>query len=570
MVLTIAPKHGKVAPDIYLPGHTLQGHPQMIIQELNLIQKAHSYLPADELQALSRRLNVPLYRLHGLASFYPHFRLQPPPQLDIRVCHDMACLLRGATDLQAIARTAVDASPLTNAQVGTTACLGQCDGAPAIVVNDQIYTEASAQRIMSLLESLASGRTLRRQRYVAPDAAFVCDPYNGASTYDALRRLVHGGDSTAVIAALKASGLRGMGGAGFPTGVKWELVQQAPGEAKYVICNADESEPGTFKDRVILQTLPDLVLEGMALAAVTVGARKAIIYIRHEYARQRDVLLKTLRQRQDEGILGPYMLGSSYHVDFEIFESPGGYICGEETALLEALEDKRAEPRHKPPFPGTHGLFGAPTLLNNVETFAMVPGIVLNGGDWWAQHGHNGAKGLKFLAVSGQVKHPGVYEVPLGLTVRELIERAGGMRYGRTLKAFAPGGASSGFLPASMADIPLDFRTLAEAGSMLGSGAVVVVGDDVCMLELALNVGRFFRNESCGKCVPCRVGSEKIVTLLEGILAGNGSWADLALIEELSATMALTSICGLGQAAPNPILSVIKHFKDDVARYIAA
>ena len=542
----------------------------MIIQELNLIQKTHSYLPAEELQALSRRINVPLYRLHGVASFYPHFRLQPPPRVDIRVCHDMACRLRGATDLQAMARTAVDASPLTDVQVGATACLGQCDGAPAITVNDQVYTEASAQRIVTLLETVADGRTLRRQRFIPPDTAYVCDPYSGAATYDGLRGLLHSGDSATVINALKASGLRGMGGAGFPTGVKWELVQQAPGEVKYVICNADESEPGTFKDRVILQMLPDLVLEGMAMAAVTVGARKAIIYIRHEYARQRDVLLKTLKQRQAEGILGSYMMGSSQHVEFEIFESPGGYICGEETALLEALEDRRAEPRHKPPFPGTHGLFGAPTLLNNVETFAMVPGIVLKGGDWWAGHGRNGAKGLKFLAVSGQVKRPGVYEVPLGLTVNELIERAGGMRYGRTLKAFAPGGASSGFLPASMADIALDFRTLAEVGSMLGSGAVVVVGDDTCMLELALNVGRFFSSESCGKCVPCRVGSEKIVALLEGILEGRGSWADLKLIEELSSAMALTSICGLGQAAPNPILSVIKHFKGDITRHLAA
>ena len=542
----------------------------MIIQELNLIQKTHSYLLAEELQALSRRINVPLYRLHGVASFYPHFRLQPPPRVDIRVCHDMACRLRGAMDLQAMARTAVDASPLTDVQVGATACLGQCDGAPAITVNDQVYTDASAQRIVTLLETVADGRTLRRQRFIPPDTAYVCDPYSGAATYDGLRGLLHSGDSATVINALKASGLRGMGGAGFPTGVKWELVQQAPGEVKYVICNADESEPGTFKDRVILQMLPDLVLEGMAMAAVAVGARKAIIYIRHEYARQRDVLLKTLKQRQAEGILGSYMMGSSQHVEFEIFESPGGYICGEETALLEALEDRRAEPRHKPPFPGTHGLFGAPTLLNNVETFAMVPGIVLKGGDWWAGHGRNGAKGLKFLAVSGQVKRPGVFEVPLGLTVNELIERAGGMRYGRTLKAFAPGGASSGFLPASMADIALDFRTLAEAGSMLGSGAVVVVGDDTCMLELALNVGRFFSSESCGKCVPCRVGSEKIVALLEGILEGRGSWADLKLIEELSSAMALTSICGLGQAAPNPILSVIKHFKGDITRYLAA
>ena len=542
----------------------------MIIQELNLIQKTHSYLPPDALQDLSRRLSVPLYRLHGLASFYPHFRLQPPPEVDLRVCRDMACALRGADDLQAIARTAADASPLTDVQVGATACLGQCDGAPAITVNDQVYTEASAQRIVSLLETLAAGRTLRRQRFLPPDTRFACDPYDGSSTYDALRGLLRSGNGAAVIDALKASGLRGMGGAGFPAGAKWELVRQAPGDVKYVICNADESEPGTFKDRFILQMLPDLVLEGMALAALAVGARKAVIYIRHEYARQRDVLLKTLKDRQAQGILGSYMMGSAHHVEFEVFESPGGYICGEETALLEALEDRRAEPRHKPPFPGTHGLFGAPTLLNNVETFAMVPGIVLKGGEWWAAHGRNGAKGLKFLAVSGQVKRPGVYEVPLGLTVNELIERAGGMRYGRTLKAFAPGGASSGFLPAGMADIPLDFRTLAEAGSMLGSGAVVVVGDDTCLLELALNVGRFFRSESCGKCVPCRVGSEKIVALLEGILEGRGSWADLKLIEDLSSTMALTSICGLGQAAPNPILSVIKHFRDDITRHLAA
>jgi NADH:ubiquinone oxidoreductase subunit F (NADH-binding) len=256
-------------------------------------------------------------------------------------------------------------------------------------------------------------------------------------------------------------------------------------------------------------------------------------------------------------------------VEFELFESPGGYICGEETALLEVIEDKRAEPRHKPPFPGTHGLFGKPTLINNVETFAMVPGILLNGSTWWAAQGRNGAKGLKFLAVSGQVKFPGVYEVPLGLSARELLfERAGGIRHGRPLKAFAPGGASSGFLPASMIDIPLDFRTLAEVGSMLGSGAVVAVAEGTCMLDLALNVGRFFRDESCGKCVPCRVGTEKIVMLLEGIRQGRGSMADLDLIEELSDTMALTSICGLGQAAPNPILSVIKYFKDDIVRYI--
>jgi NADH:ubiquinone oxidoreductase subunit F (NADH-binding)/NADH:ubiquinone oxidoreductase subunit E len=534
----------------------------MIIHELKTIQEEHGYLPAEALQALSRRLNVPLYRLHGVASFYPHFRLQPPPAADVKVCNDMACFLRGATDVPDIVRTVADALALTDIQIRPTSCLGQCDGAPAIAINDQYYTEVNAQRITGWLQTIASGRTPRRQRFSPTSRTFACNPYAGTPAYTALRRLRQQDNAEAVLAELKQSGLRGMGGAGFPTGTKWELVRNTPGEVKYVVCNADESEPGTFKDRVILQHIPELVLEGMAIAARVVGAQQAIVYLRHEYTRERETLDRALRQGQTRGLFGG--------ITFEIFDSPGGYICGEETALLEALEDKRAEPRNKPPFPGTHGLFGKPTLINNVETFAMVPGIILHGGAWWAAQGKNGASGLKFLAVSGPVRHPGVYEVPLGTTAAELIALAGGLRHGRALKAFAPGGASSGFLPASMADIPLDFRSLAAIGSMLGSGAVVAVAEGTCMLELALNVGRFFRNESCGKCVPCRVGSDKIVLLLEGILQGRGSAADLALIEELSATMALTSICGLGQAAPNPILSVIKYFKDDITRYITS
>ena len=541
----------------------------MIIHDLHTIQEQHGYLPAEALQNLSRDINVPLYRLYGLASFYPHFRLAPPPATQIRVCQDFSCHLRGASDLYDIVCTAAAASPLDHVEVTPTSCLGQCEEAPAITINDRPYTKMSAQRITALLDTLASERTLRQQRLTPIDTTFQCDPYPGASRYEALRRFVEGEDAAAIIDALKQSGLRGMGGAGFPTGVKWELVRNTVSDVKYVICNADESEPGTSKDRFILQHMPDLLLEGMALAALLIGAQKAIIYMRHEYGREREQLQKLIRRRQHEGFLGNTVFDSTHSVEIDIFESPGGYICGEETALLEALEDKRAEPRNTPPFPGTSGLFGKPTLINNVETFAMVPGIVLNGGPWWAEHGKNGASGLKFLAVSGHVRNPGVYEVPLGLTVRELLyDVAGGIRHGHDLKAFAPGGASSGFLPASMVDVPLDFRALAEAGSMLGSGAVVAVAEGTCMLDLALNVGRFFRNESCGKCVPCRVGSEKIVMLLENIINGNGSAADLDLIEELSDTMALTSICGLGQAAPNPILSVIKYFKDDIVRYI--
>lgn len=531
----------------------------MILHELTVIQEEHGYLPAPALQALSRRLNVPLYRLHGVASFYPHFRLQPPPLAEVKVCTDMACVLRGGGDVCDIVQTAATSLGLSDIQIAPASCLGQCDGAPALALNEHIYTDVNAQRITSLLQTVAEGKALRRQRLTPDPRTFACNPYSGTPTYDALRRLQRQGNAEAVLAELKQSGLRGMGGAGFPTGTKWELVRNTPGETKYVVCNADESEPGTFKDRIILQDLPELVLEGMAMAARVVGAQKAIVYIRHEYSREQETLQRALKQLQTYELLDG--------LEMEIFTSPGGYICGEETALLEALEDKRAEPRNKPPFPGSHGLFGKPTLINNVETFAMVPGIVLKGGAWWAAQGKNGASGLKFLAVSGHVRNPGVYEVPLGSTASELIALAGGMRHGRALKAFAPG-ASSGFLPASLADTPMDFRSLAAVGSMLGSGALVAVAEGTCMLELALTVGRFFRNESCGKCVPCRVGSEKIVLLLEGILQGRGSADDLALIQELSATMALTSICGLGQAAPNPILSVIKHFPDDIARYL--
>src|SRR6266581_3731731 len=260
----------------------------MIIHELKTIQEEHGYLPAEALQALSRRLNVPLYRLHGVASFYPHFRLQPPPAVTVQVCSDVACFLRGATPLQDIVRTAADSLALTDVQIVPTSCLGQCDGAPAIAINDQYYTEVSAQRITGFLQTVASGRTLRRQRLVPTSRTFACNPYEGAPSYEALQRLQHQGDAATVLTELKQSGLRGMGGAGFPTGTKWELVRNTPGEVKYVVCNADESEPGTFKDRVILQHMPELVLEGMAIAALVVGARQVIVYLRHEYARERE------------------------------------------------------------------------------------------------------------------------------------------------------------------------------------------------------------------------------------------------------------------------------------------
>ena len=368
---------------------------------------------------------------------------------------------------------------------------------------------------------------------------------------------------------LEDAGLRGMGGAGFPAGLKWKIVREATGFPKYVICNADESEPGTFKDRVILESLSHLLVEGMIIAGLVIGSEKGIIYLRHEYDHVLETLEKVLNDVRSECLLGTNILGTGLSFEITIFVSPGGYICGEETALLEALEGKRAEPRNKPPFPGNVGLWGKPTLINNVETFSHVPAICLKGADWFIEQGQGEAAGVKFFALSGDVNHPGVYEVPMGISARELIEDyGGGVSGGRELMAIMPGGTSSGFLPASMADTALDFKPLEEVGSMLGSGAVVVIAEGRDMLDLAFNALRFFRNESCGKCVPCRMGTEKIVEILQGALAGRGNAEAKNLIEELSATMMETSICGLGQAAPNPILSVIRHFPEHVLERI--
>jgi NADH-quinone oxidoreductase subunit F len=391
--------------------------------------------------------------------------------------------------------------------------------------------------------------------------------------YAVLRGLTQTKDFAGVLAQLKTSELRGMGGAGFQTSLKWDLVRKEAATPKYVVCNADESEPGTIKDRFIMTHLPHLLIEGMAIAGIVTGAKIGVLYIRHEYHLQEEILGEELRRCYQMGLLGKNILSSGLDFDLQIFVSPGGYICGEETALIEAIEGHRAEPRNKPPFPVASGLFGKPTVLNNVETFVNVPQILARGVEWFKAQGQAGSRGLKFVGVSGHVANPGVFEVAMGTTMREvLFTHAGGIRGGRALKSFAPSGPSSGYLPASMVDVRLDFKALADAGSMLGSGAIVVCDDTTCMLDMALNAVRFYRNESCGKCVPCRVGSQKMTDLLvrwtQGALPESQYRADLTLLDELSSAMALASICGLGQIVPAPIQSVLKHFRAEVDAHV--
>ncbi len=497
-----------------------------LIPALNAIQHQHGWLPREELVALSRDVQRPLYEIEGLISFYPHYRTDPPPSVSVHVCHDLACWLAGSDERIAELRERYADDP--DVELTEVSCLGRCDSAPAAAVDERPQVVTATR-----------------------EGPWPNDPYApGEERYRVLRALLTGGLNPAdIVGVLDDAGLRGMGGAGFPTGKKWELVAAQTATPKYGICNADESEPGTFKDREILATQPHLVLEGLLLGMVVVGAEEGWVFIRHEYGPEEEIIRAEIDRLRDAGLIGD-------RLSVDVFVSPGGYILGEETALIECMEGHRGEPRNKPPFPGTYGLWGKPTLMNSVETFAHVPIILQRGADWWKQQGVNGATGLKFFAVSGHVERPGVYCVPLGTTARELLDRAGGVKGGAALQAIQPGGASSNFLGPDQLDVPLDFGALAKAGSMLGSGALVVIAEGTDLLAAATNVLRFFRDESCGKCVPCRVGSTKAHAILSDVLA-DGRDLDEGRIIGLEETMRLTSICGLGQVALGPVVSVL-------------
>jgi len=509
-----------------------------LIPALNEIQRRNGWLPRAELEELSRDVRRPLYEIEGLISFYPHFRTSPPAKAALHVCHDLTCWLHGADERIAELRSRYDDD--VEVELVEVSCLGRCDSAPAAARDER------AAQVRPGGELVAVEATRPRSE------PWPNDPYApGEERYRVLRALLSGELSAdRVVAALKDSGLRGMGGAGFPTGTKWELVAAQEATPKYAICNADESEPGTFKDREIMATQAHLVVEGLALGMVVTDCDEGWVFIRHEYGPEEEVIRTAIDELHATGLLGERRV--------EVFASPGGYILGEESALIECMEGHRGEPRNKPPFPGIYGLWGKPTLMNSVETFAHVPVILERGGDWWRSQGANGSAGLKFFAVSGHVERPGVYCVPMGTTARELLELAGGVSGGAALGAIQPGGASSNFLGPDGLDVPLDFGPLAEAGSMLGSGALVVMAQGTDLLAAATNVLRFFRNESCGKCVPCRVGSHKAHEILTELLASGGGAGDVdERIAQLEETLRLTSICGLGQVALGPVMSVV-------------
>ncbi len=531
-----------------------------LLQQLSELQAKHGWLSEETLRAFSDETRIPLYQIQAVASFYPHYRLRPPPRATVAVCRDASCHLAGGPEYLRRVRERLGAD--FDVEVHEVSCLGRCEAAPAACVDEVPCLGWSADDVVAAAQG---AKALPSDEPTATPRRWPTDPYATRDAhYGVLREALADRERARreIPQTLADAGLRGMGGAGFPTGMKWRFVRDAAGDVKYAVVNADESEPGTFKDRVILEELPHLVVEGLLLGCLVAGASTGIVYIRHEYGRERVAVEREIERARALGLC------DAVGTELSVFVSPGGYILGEETALIEALEGKRGEPRNKPPFPTTHGVHGCPTLMNNVETYAHVATILRHGADAWKAVGVNGGTGWKFFSVSGHVERPGVYCVPMGTTLRELVDGpCGGMRGGRAMKAFCPGGASAPFLPAARADTPLEWGAVQKAGSMLGSGAVLVIADGTDMLDLAANVVRFFRNESCGKCVPCRVGSQKAVEILDRVLDGEGAASDLDVLPALDETLRLTSICGLGQVVLNPVTSVLAHFPDDVARH---
>jgi NADH:ubiquinone oxidoreductase subunit F (NADH-binding)/NADH:ubiquinone oxidoreductase subunit E len=518
-----------------------------LIPALNAIQRRCGWLPREELVTLARDVKRPLYEIEGLISFYPHFRTTPPEKVQLAVCHDLTCWLHGSDEriAEAKARYGDD----VEVEIVEVSCLGRCDVAPAAAVDERPLAMSEVADAVEAARKNGHGETEAKRG----DESRPNDPYApGDERYRMFRRGLAGELAPEeIVATLKASELRGMGGAGFPTGQKWEIVAGQSPTPHYTVCNADESEPGTFKDRQIMAEQPHLVLEGMLLGMLVTGSEEGWIFIRHEYGPEEEVLREEIERLRAEGLVGD-------RFRIEIFTSPGGYILGEESALLECMEGHRGEPRNKPPFPGLYGLWGKPTLMNSVETFADVPIILERGADWWKDQGVNGATGLKFFAVSGHVARPDVYCVRAGSTARDLIELAGGVTDGREVGAIQPGGASSNFLGPDKLDVPLDWKPLQEAGSMLGSGALIVMAEGTDLLAAGTNVLRFFRNESCGKCVPCRVGSSKAHAMLSAVVEDGGNVDDVRdAVTQLEETLRLTSICGLGQVALGPVMSVL-------------
>jgi len=524
--------------------------PDLLIEFLHLIQDRYHYLSARHLRALCEEMRLPQASVYEVATFYSHFDVvkegeTPPPPTTIRVCDSITCELKGAEALLDALEAHTDPAKV---RVLRAACMGRCDTAPVCEIGHLHVDNATVESVEAAVAS--------RQREAKIPPYQNLAEYLAAGGYSVLASCRSGERSfESVVKELADASLRGLGGAGFPTGRKWQIVRSYPGPRLMTI-NGDEGEPGTFKDRYYLERQPHSMFEGALIGAWGVEAERIYLYMRDEYPAVLHILAHEIAALEKAGLIEPGQI--------ELRRGAGAYICGEESAMIESIEGKRGYPRNRPPFIAEVGLFGRPTLNQNVETLHWVPQILAKGGKWFADHGVNGGKGLRSWSVSGRVKKPGVILAPAGITANELVELAGGMEDGQTFKAYLPGGASGGILPESLANLPLDFGTLDKYGSFVGSHAIVIFSDRDDVGAVVLNLLRFFKDESCGQCTPCRVGCDKAVALLE-----RDDW-DAELLNELAQTMRDASICGLGQAAPNAFITAMEHFTHTPARTDAA
>ncbi|WP_298435542.1 NAD(P)H-dependent oxidoreductase subunit E [uncultured Jannaschia sp.] len=515
----------------------------LLIEFLHLIQDEYGHQSAAHLRALAEEMRLSMAEVWEVATFYAHFdplrEDDPvPPDLTIRVCDSLSCELAGSEALIAALEDGLDPARV---RVLRAPCMGRCDTAPVLELGHAHIDRATPEAVEA---AITAGHT----HPTIPDYETL-DAYRAGGGYAVLAELRQGGDWEAVQARIAASGLRGLGGAGFPSGKKWGFVRGNPGP-RLMAVNGDEGEPGTFKDRYYLERVPHLFLEGMLIAAWAVEAERVYLYMRDEYPAILRILATEIAALESAGLVAPGFV--------ELRRGAGAYICGEESAMIESIEGKRGLPRHRPPYVAQVGLFGRPTLVHNVETCHWIARVLREGPEILSGVVKNGRTGLRSYSVSGRVNDPGVHLLPAGSTITDIIAAAGGMLEGHAFKAYQPGGPSSGLLPASLDDVPLDFDTLQPHGSFIGSAAVVVLSDRDSARDAALNMLRFFEAESCGQCTPCRVGCEKAVKLMQA-----GRW-DTGLLEEVSQAMVDASICGLGQAAPNPIRLTMKHFPDEI------
>ena len=517
----------------------------LLIENLHLIHDHYGHLSAAHLAALAAEMKLAQTEVYEVATFYSHFDVvkdgPPPPAVTVRVCDSLSCAMAGAETLL----KKLPAILGKDVRVMRAPCMGACDRAPVAAVGHVQTFNATPETVA------ADAKANKPPHAWKPGADFAA--YQKAGGYTLLKDCLTGKRARdELIKIVSDAGLRGLGGAGFPTGRKWSLVRAEPAPRLFAV-NFDEGEPGTFKDRFYVERDPHRFIEGMLIAAWVVEAPETYLYIRDEYPELRLMLVEEMAKAEKAGL--------SPHTKLHLRRGAGAYICGEESAMIESIEGKRGLPRHRPPYVAQAGLFGRPTLEQNVETLFWVRDIVEKGATWMTAQGRHERKGFRSFSVSGRVKKPGVVLAPAGVTARELIEEfCGGMADGHTFKGYLPGGASGGILPAKMSDIPLDFGTLEQYGCFVGSHAVVILSDKDDMKAVALNLMKFFEDESCGQCTPCRAGTEKAAKLM-----AQGSW-DPALLTELSAAMRDASICGLGQAAPNPLLCVLKYFPEELSK----